>query len=197
MPLPRQAPPLEQPVPESTWTSPRPDCPHPERWHSTDSDSTELEVSELAAALVRALQPDLVVETGTAWGQTAEAIGRALELNGQGRLITFETDPERVGHSRQRCDGLPVEVRQTSSVDGLTGLPGPVGFAWLDSTFQLRPFELQALRGQLTGGAIVGVHDCGGKFRRFTRRMLADARRYGFTAVTLPTPRGVTLLCSP
>jgi hypothetical protein len=36
----------------------------------------------LVAAFVRALQPETVLETGSAFGQTAEAIGRALAANG-------------------------------------------------------------------------------------------------------------------
>jgi hypothetical protein len=60
---------------EARFTPPRPDCPHPEWWTSTDDDSTECEVTALVAAFVVALQPELVIETGTAFGQTAEAIG--------------------------------------------------------------------------------------------------------------------------
>ena len=50
--------------------------PHPESG-TVRPDSTEVEVSALAAAFVRALRPDLVVETGTAFGQTAGLIGRS------------------------------------------------------------------------------------------------------------------------
>ena len=112
---------------EDRFTPARPDCPYPQRWHSADSDSTELEVSHLVAAFVRALQPNLVVETGTAWGQTAELIGQALKANGQGRLITLEPDPARAEHSRNRCAGLPVEVLQQSSLDWAPD--GPIDFA--------------------------------------------------------------------
>ena len=78
---------------ESRFTPSRKDCPHPERWHSPDSDSTEIEVSRLAAAFVEALRPDLVIETGSAFGQTAELIGQVLHTAGVGHLITFEVDP--------------------------------------------------------------------------------------------------------
>lgn len=67
---------------EARFTPPRPECPYPEWWTSTDVDSTECEVTALVAAFVVALQPELVIETGTAFGQTAEAIGHAVAANG-------------------------------------------------------------------------------------------------------------------
>lgn len=194
MALARQAPPLDTPVRESEWTAPRPDCPHPDRWHSTDSDSTELEVSALVAAFVTALQPDLVVETGTAWGQTAEAIGCALHVNGQGRLVTFETDPDRAVAASERCAGLPVDVRQVPSLEGIAALDGRPGFVWLDSTFELRADELAAIDPKLAPGAVVGVHDVGPKFARFRDQLLAVARRHNMQVMQLPTPRGVVFL---
>jgi len=53
---------------EARYFQPTELCPHPERWHSTDGDSTEIEVSDLAWGLVRTLQPDYCVETGTGHG---------------------------------------------------------------------------------------------------------------------------------
>src|SRR3546814_13227118 len=87
---------------ESRFTESRKDCPHPERWHSPDSDSTEIEVSRLAAAFVEALRPDLVIETGSAFGQTAELIGQVLFTAGVGHLVTFEVDPARVAANAER-----------------------------------------------------------------------------------------------
>jgi hypothetical protein len=83
---------------EARFTAPRADCPHPEYWHSTDSDSTEIEVTELVAAFVRAPQPETVLETGSAFGQTAEAIRRTLAANGHGRLVTSNPTPTGAGH---------------------------------------------------------------------------------------------------
>lgn len=92
---------------EGRFTDPTRWCPDPDRWHSTDSDSTEVEVSALVGAFAGALRSDIVVETGSAWGQTSEAIGRAL-LGSKGHLITCETEPDRVAATAERCKGLPV-----------------------------------------------------------------------------------------
>lgn len=188
---------------ESRFTESRKDCPHPERWHSPDSDSTEIEVSRLVAAFVEALRPDLVVETGSAFGQTAELIGQVLFTAGVGHLVTFEIDPARVAATADRVAGLPVQVAPQASLDGIemlrmNGNLGTVGFAWLDSLFELRVAELEALRPLLTPNAIVGVHDCGEpgstKYNLFAGEVATAAQEMGFARISLPTPRGVTFL---
>lgn len=188
---------------ESRFTESRKDCPHPERWHSPDSDSTEIEVSRLVAAFVEALRPDLVVETGSAFGQTAELIGQVLFTAGVGHLVTFEIDPARVAATADRVAGLPVQVAPQASLDGIemlrmNGNLGTVGFAWLDSLFELRVAELEAIRPLLTPNAIVGVHDCGEpgstKYNLFAGEVATAAQEMGFARISLPTPRGVTFL---
>lgn len=188
---------------ESRFTPPRPDCPHPERWHSPDSDSTEIEVSRLAAAFVEALRPDLVIETGSAFGQTAELIGEVLFTATTGRLITFEVDPARVAATEVRVAGLPVQVTEEPSLSGIQhliemGHGGQVGFAWLDSLFELRVPELRAIRPLLSPNAIVGVHDCGEpkatKYPGFSQQVADAAQSMGFARISLSTPRNVTFL---
>lgn len=176
-------------VPESTWTKPREDCPHPEWWHSTDPQSTELEVSELVAAFVRALQPEYVVETGTCIGQTAQVIGLALRENGHGFLDTLEPDEERAAYASGRCAGLPVTVH---AVESLAFTPrGPIGFAWLDSRLELRLAEFEYLRPFLTPGAVVGFHDTGPHQGPWGAHVETIP---GTRSIRLRTPRGVTFV---
>lgn len=171
---------------EARFTAPRPDCPHPEWWHSDDEDSTEREVTELVAAFVCALQPELVVETGSAWGQTAEAIGRALDDNGHGRLVTLEPDPDRARATAVRCEGLPVDVVVRASLDWMPN--GPVGFAWFDSLIELRADEFRRYLPWLRG-SIVGFHDAGPHhhLRPDLDRLAAEGL---MRPIYLPTPRG-------
>lgn len=177
----------QDPGSEARWTPPRPDCPHPEYWTSTDAHSTEIEVSELVGAFVRALQPDYVIETGTCWGQTAEQIGRVLRTNGHGRLISLEVDTEKVEFSRNRCGGLPVEVTQCSSLE--FDPTETIGFAWFDSLLDLRLPEFVRYRDHMQAGTIVGFHDTGPQFGAFGP-MIANIP--GIRPIQLPTPRGVT-----
>ena len=176
-------------VSEATWTAPRSDCPNPERWHSSDPQSTELEVTELVGAFVRALQPDYVVETGTCLGQTAWMIGQALQANGCGRLDTIEYDADRADYSRHICDGLPVTVH---TIDTMTFTPAePIGFAWFDSETHLRIPEFERFRPHIIPGAIVGFHDTGPHKGTWSNELLSMS---GTRAIRLPTPRGVTFL---
>jgi hypothetical protein len=174
---------------EDRWTPPNDWQPHPEHWHSDDAYATELEVTELAAAFVRALQPELVLETGTWTGQTAEAIGVALVANGHGHLYSLETDEAMAGKAAQRCEGLPVTVVHGDSLSWSP--PGEIGFAWLDSETGIRHLELQRFARWMEPGAVVGIHDTGPQHA--TGGLLWPLIRKGmFTALTLRTPRGVT-----
>ena len=93
-------------VPESTFTKPHAECPHPEWWSADDDESAEVEVVELVGALVRVLQPEYVVETGTFVGRMAQGIGQALLLNGHGRSTS----------SRRVRSGSPGSIRCSSCV---------------------------------------------------------------------------------
>lgn len=172
---------------ESSFTAPRPDCPRPELWHAVDAYSTEVEVSELVATFVRALQPELVVETGTCVGLTALMIGQALAANGHGRLVSLEVNDELAAGARQTCAGLPVEILTMSSMDYVPG--EPIGFAWFDSLLSLRVAEFERFRPWLTAGTIVGFHDTGPQFGQYGDDV---AQIPGTRSIRLRTPRGVT-----
>lgn len=175
---------------ESRFTSPRVDCPHPERWHSADADSTEYEVTALVAAFVGALRPDVVVETGSAWGQTAEAIGRVLAEAGVGELHTLEPNPTRAWATRQRVDGLPVIVHDVGSGEW-EPIPAGIGFAWLDSLAPLRVPEFRRFRPFMAPGAFVGFHDTGPHQGTLREEILQLEHEGHLLPVFLPTPRGV------
>lgn len=175
---------------ESRWTRPRTDCPHPEWWHSTDPQSTELEVSELLAGLVRALQPEYVIETGTCVAQTAEAIGVALLENRHGELETFEIDCGLAMMNWERVTGLPVTLNMSSALEFTP--TRRIDFAFFDSEIELRVPEFERFRPYLSPGAICAFHDTGphkadGWGEKI--RALPDVQ-----TLQLPTPRGITLL---
>jgi hypothetical protein len=177
---------------ESRYTDPRPDCPHPERWHSDDWDSCETEISALLGALVGALRPDIVVETGSAFGQTSERIGTVLAAAGVGTLHAIEIDPERADITRKRCEGLPVVVEQMSSLSYMP--PEGVGFAWFDSLPGLRVEEFRRYHPAFDEGAIVAFHDTA---PHHGRQLWADILVLEDEGMLLPirlrTPRGVVI----
>jgi predicted O-methyltransferase YrrM len=174
---------------ESAWTAARPWCPFPERWSSTDPQSTELEVSDLVGGFIRGLQPTYVVETGTCIGQTAEVIGSVLSMNGQGMLDTIEVNAEYAAVAKDRCRGLPVRVYEMRSLEFEP--IAPIDFLWLDSLFEIRLQEFERFRPWLHAGSIIGIHDTAPHHGVMGA---AAGEIPGTRSIRLHTPRGVTFL---
>lgn len=172
---------------ESMFTPPSEFCPHPERWNAADGLATEFEVIELVAGFVRAIQPNLVVETGTHHGFTSQAIGQALQKNGHGKLITLDYDGECCKIARERCKGLPVDVLYQNSLHWIP--TEQVDFGWFDSEAIYRPQEILKYYPFLKG-AIIGIHDTGPQHptRRYLEESLGPDK---FRPIYLRTPRGV------
>lgn len=175
-------------VPESTYTDVRDHCPNPELWNAPDPDSSEAEVTALVGAMVTALRPTVVVETGTFVGHTAWAIGQALDDAGFGHLYTIEIDPELADQARARCVGLPVTV---ITGDSLTYTPpGKVDFCWLDSAIDTRHREILRFLPHMHHRTVIGVHDTGPQHsvRGHLEPLIADGVIE--PPLWLPTPRG-------
>lgn len=182
---------------EARFTAPRPDCPHPERWHSDDEQATEHEVSDLVGAFVRAIKPRYCVETGSYSGQTTVAIARAMTLNGFGHLVSLEVDLKRKRQAEMRVLGLELGREVTIDVLHNSSLEwepqGLIDFAWLDSAGNNeRELEFERFFPFFHEHTIVGIHDTGphqGPIRE-SLLVLEGSRR--FKAITLATPRGVS-----
>lgn len=187
-----------EPQPESRFFGPTDRCPHPERWTATDADSTEREAAELIGALVRALQPDLVVETGTAFGETTEQIVNALERNGRGYLFTLELEieEERIAYVRGRIpESMRWELVITSSLEWVPPDGAVIDLLFSDTARDIRCEEVLRFLPWMRPGAIVAVHDSAwdmGPLRGWIENSIV---RPGLgRAIDLPTPRGLTLL---
>lgn len=177
-------------LPESTWTASRPDCPDPHLWHSTDDLATEDEVSRLVGAMVTALRPRVVVETGAHTGTTTRFIGQALAEAGRGHVYAVEIKPEVAASARERCAGLPVTVVEADSTEW-EPRDAPIDVMWLDSEPWLRASEIRRLAHWCTDRTVVGVHDTGPQHT--TRGFLDVLADDGVIRppLYLPTPRGV------
>jgi len=167
---------------------------NPERWTSSTGKGTEYQVITLLAALVEALQPDFVLETGTFTGDAALAMGQTLApMSHDPHLYTLEVDKQLAVDARTRLQGLPVTVVQA---DAMTWTPPPhilFDFAFFDtdgkaSLAQQAERYLPSLRKH----SLFAVHDTGSQWP--TQRHLDDMSDRGLIrCVRLPTPRGVTL----
>lgn len=176
-------------VPESSYTGARTFCPRPDYWHSPDIQATEVEVTELVAAMVRATQPDHVVETGTYLGHTAEAIGRALSANGHGRLVTIEWDEELAAQARNRCLDLPVVVINGDTLAFCP--PWKIDFVWFDSGAAIRAAEFRRFHQFMHERTVVGFHDAGPQHLVFAQVEALVAEGLLARPLLIHSPRGV------
>lgn len=194
--------PADEPLPEDRFTAPTDLCPFPERWTSTDGDSAEREVAEMLYGLVRGLQPDSCLETGTAFGETAYKICEALHDNGRGKLYTIECVAERVEHSQRQLGWAVGKWAEVIHADSLAWTP-PDGvvfdFCWFDSWYPNRVPEFFRYRPFMRKGTIVCFHDTApGHGKGFApgsdiRSTITEDLRRELRLVHLPTPRGLTI----
>lgn len=166
---------------ESTWTSPRDDCPQPELWHAPDAEATETEVSHFLGALCGALKPKKVLETGAYKGYTAQAIGWALK--GFGHLDTLEKDESLVFAARVRCRDVPVTVHHLRSLEFEPTEEYDMMF--FDSDPNDRIAEMKYFSKWASNRCVWALHDSRGM------KLQQGANRY--PNIFLPTPRGLTI----
>jgi len=182
---------ITEPTPRREELYARPECPQPGRWSAPDGVATETDVSALLGALVRALKPDLVVETGSYLGHTTEAIGRALAAEGRGALISYEVAADRAASVRQRCIGLPVTVSEQDSRTAVF-VGRIIDLLFLDSEYEARVEEIVRFREWASPRCVLVAHDT---VVDDYRRALDRLAELGKTTpwLYLPTPRGLGL----
>jgi predicted O-methyltransferase YrrM len=96
----------------------------------------EWETGRLLATLVRAVQPRLVLEVGTAIG--CSTLHMARELNAGARIVTLERDPERIAQARGfwARDGVEdrIELVEGDALGSIEELEGPFDLVFLDAS---------------------------------------------------------------
>lgn len=107
-------------------------------------------------ALVRALRPTHIVETGTDKGLGSVVLAAALLRNGAGRLTTMDVNPE-AGYLLSGLYATVADPMFGDSLSSLRSLDGPVDFFLHDSlhTREHELAELEAVAPHLTDGALV------------------------------------------
>jgi predicted O-methyltransferase YrrM len=180
---------------QAEYTSPTPECPHPELWRMLDSQTTEVEVIELLKSLVKTVKPNLIVETGTFLGYSTIKMAEGLRENGFGKIITIEYDPAIFAKARERIDasglGNWIEYRNESSLE--TRIEGTIDMLFSDSHLTTRENEIRRLLPQLDPQGLLLIHDASSHFQVVREAALRLEQEGLISIVLLPTPRGLVI----
>ena len=180
---------------QSEWIPPTPECSHPERWQMLDPQSAEIEVLDLLEVLIKAVKPELIVETGTFIGHSAIRMARALQSNGFGRIITVEYDPAVFARAKQNIDasglGKWIEYRNASSLE--TTISGTIDLLYCDSDVNIREQEVRRFLPQIRARGLVLIHDASSHFKVVREAALRLEAEGLLSVVLLSTPRGLCI----
>lgn len=158
---------------------PSKDCPEPHLWKALDCFSTEFEVIQFIMYLTRAIKPKYVIETGTCFAYTTNAIATALE---RGKIVTCDPEKQWIElHERAEYLQCPsLEVIPTEPIDLL----------FLDSLPELRVQEYFHFKPYLSPRAVVVIHDTGESHQEL-RDEVKNLLLNELDGLFLPTPRGL------
>ena len=117
------------------------------------------------AELVRAHEPSVVVECGTALGYSGLWIARELEKLGKGRLISIELDAGRARQAREHFEqaGLSsrVEVRTGDARELVREIREEVDFLFLDCNYSNYEPCYAGIEARLKDGALLVADNAG------------------------------------
>jgi predicted O-methyltransferase YrrM len=180
-------------VPE--YHRPTPECPHPERWSMYDSMTAEVEVLEFLRTLVTTIKPNLVVETGTFLGVSTLWIAEAMRINGFGRIISCEYDPQVFAAAKAKIDASElrdlIELRNESSLD--MKVDGTIDLFFSDSDMPIREQEVRRYLPQISPFGLILMHDASSHLKQVREAALKLEAAGLISVVLLPTPRGLVV----
>ena len=116
------------------------------------------ETGRLLATLVGALDPELVLEVGTAIGYSTLHMAEAL---GRGRIITLERDPDRIEQASRFLEraevAKKVEIVEGDALESIESLDGPFDLLFLDASKDEYAKYLELAEPKLSDRAVLVV----------------------------------------
>jgi len=177
------------------YTPATPECPNPERWKMYDTMTAEVEVLEFLKALVIAMKPNLIVETGTFTGVSTIAMAEGLRQNSFGKIITCEFDPRVFAAAKERIDssgvGEWIECRNESSLE--MTVDGTIDILFCDSDHEPREMEVRRFLPQVNPNGLILMHDAATHYKIVREGALRMQDEGLINLVLLPTPRGLAI----
>ena len=169
---------------------------------------TGLVEGRLLETLVFLLQPELVLESGTYSGYSAQAMAAALPPGG--RIITCELLPLHIAFARTHLEDSPhadrIEIRQGPALDTIASLDGPFDLVFIDADKagyrdyyeavlpKLAPDGLIVADNTFYSGQVLDLEsasDTAREIAAFNDHVMADPRT---VCVMLTVRDGVTLI---
>jgi predicted O-methyltransferase YrrM len=116
------------------------------------------ETGRLLATLVGALDPERVLEVGTAIGYSTLHMAEAL---GRGRVVTLERDPERIEQAQRYFERAGVsdkiEIVEGDALESIESLEGPFDMLFLDASKDEYAKYLELAEPKLSDRAVLAV----------------------------------------
>ena len=172
-----------------------PECPEPRLWSMYDSMTAEVEVLEFLRAVVTAIKPRLVVETGTFMGVSTLWIAEGLKANGRGKVVTCECDPKICAKAKERIEssGLAewIDFREESSLE--IRVEGEIDLLYSDSDLPLREQEVRRFLPQMNPNGLILMHDASSHLKVVREAALKLEAEGLLSVVLLPSPRGLAV----
>ncbi len=177
------------------YTEPSTECPEPRLWSMYDPMTAEKEILDLLYAIVHALKPELVVETGTFSGISSTYIARALKENGRGLLVTCENDPvvHQNACNRFHAEGLSstIDCRLGSSLE--LEINDRIDLLYCDSDLKIREQEVRRFLANVSPFGLILMHDAGSHFK-IVREAAFKLQSEGLISIVLlSSPRGLVI----
>ena len=152
-------------------------------------DTADFGEQMLLYSLIRATQPETVVETGTHKGMTALFMAQGLHDNDFGVLYTAEPNQSMWG-AKGNFRKFPELENRIIYFEGMgkdMEVDGKIDLLFVDSEHEKEVVmgEMEHFMPQLSENAVVVFHDCGGDNERVG--VNAAIKELGLNAVILPT----------
>lgn len=116
------------------------------------------ETGRLLATIVGVLDPELVLEVGTAIGYSTLHMAEAL---GRGRIVTLERDPTRIEQAQRYLDRAgvadKVEIVEGDALESIESLEGPFDMLFLDASKDEYAKYLELAEPKLNDRAVLAV----------------------------------------
>ena len=169
-------------------------CLEPNLWSMLDEWTPEIETLEFLYAMTRLTKPTYCVETGSWRGFLAEALCRALQQNGRGKLISLEKEADIYAVANERIAEHNLEAQvEIILTNSLAFTPTEkIDLLILGSDVNLRLSEFLHFKPYLNNKAIIVFQDANHTEVNKGLKEL-EIHSWSLNTLSFPTPRGLVL----